>query len=193
MPLSTTFASTCFMSQGARNCPFLTLTVAPGLCRGNEKVGLPREEGRDLQDVHDLCHFRALPRLVHVRQHRQAELAAKVGEDGERRRRARRRAFPRGWCGSPCRSSSCRRARCRAFRISPSAPRRCRRHARGSPSGTAPRSRRAAANCRNGRSQPERRRSAQPFSTLLKATTAFKPGAGGTTTCSAWRFAARPA
>ena len=84
MPLSTILASTFFMSQGARNWPFFTLTDAPGLRRRDEQVGLPAEEGRDLQHVDDLRHLGALRRLVHVGQHRQPEFRADLGEDRQR-------------------------------------------------------------------------------------------------------------
>jgi hypothetical protein len=60
----------------------LTFTTRPG--RGNEEIGLAAEEGWDLQNVHDTCHFGALAILVHVRQHGEAKLPADVGEHGER-------------------------------------------------------------------------------------------------------------
>ena len=82
------------MSQGARNCPFFTFTTRPVLRGGDEQVGLPAEERRNLQHVDDLGDLGALLRLVHVGQHRQPELLADVGEDRQRRRRAPCRACP---------------------------------------------------------------------------------------------------
>ena len=56
-----------------------------GLGGGDEQVGLPAEEGRDLEDVDHRRHDRALLPLVHVGEDRHAELAAEIGEDRERR------------------------------------------------------------------------------------------------------------
>ena len=44
-------ATTFFMSQGARNWPFLTLTTLPVCGRGDQQIGLAAQEGRDLQHV----------------------------------------------------------------------------------------------------------------------------------------------
>ena len=82
--MATTFA----MSQGARNWPFLTLTTRPVCGSGDQKVGLPAQEGRDLQHVDDLGDRRALRGLVHVGEHRHAERLADLGEDRQRRLQA---------------------------------------------------------------------------------------------------------
>ncbi len=73
------------MSQGARNWPFLTLIALAGLRRGDQQIGLPAEEGRDLQHVDHLGDQRALLGIVHVGDHRQADLLADLGEDRQRR------------------------------------------------------------------------------------------------------------
>ena len=59
-------ATTFFMSQGARNCPFLTLTARPVRAGGDQQVGLAAQEGGDLQHVDRLRGERALRGLVHV-------------------------------------------------------------------------------------------------------------------------------
>ena len=79
------------MSLGARNWPFLTLTGAPGLRRGDEQIGLPAEERGNLQDVDDLGGRRRLRRLVDVGQDRQPGALLDLGEDRAGRRRARAR------------------------------------------------------------------------------------------------------
>ena len=81
------FATTFSMSQGARNWPFLTLTARPVLRRRDQEIGLPAQEGRDLQHVDRLGDARALRGLVHVGQHRHAELSrisAKIGSASSR-------------------------------------------------------------------------------------------------------------
>ena len=116
-------ATTLLHVPGREELALLDVDHAPGLGRRDQKVGLPAEEGRDLQHVDDLGDFGALRRLVHVGEHRQPELRR-----GARRRRQRcvepePRARLRRSCGSPCRRRSCRRARSRAGRaISFSAP-----------------------------------------------------------------------
>ncbi len=59
------------MSHGARNWPFLTLTDLAGSRRGDEKIGLAAEEGRDLQHVDGFGHGGTLIGLMHVGEHRQ--------------------------------------------------------------------------------------------------------------------------
>ena len=51
-----------------------------GLAGGDDEVGLPREERRDLQHVAHLRDDPALPRLVDVGKHRDVELRAYLGE-----------------------------------------------------------------------------------------------------------------
>ena len=48
-------ATTCCMSHGARNWPFLMLTARPVCSRGDQQVGLAAEEGGDLQHVDRLA------------------------------------------------------------------------------------------------------------------------------------------
>ena len=73
------------MSQGARNWPFLTLTALPVLRGGDQQIGLPAQEGRDLQHVDGWRDARALRGLVHVGEHRHFQRVADFGEDRERR------------------------------------------------------------------------------------------------------------
>ena len=60
------------MSFGARNWPFLTLTAVPVLRRGDEQIGLAREERGNLQDVGDLGGAARPGRLVDVGEDRQS-------------------------------------------------------------------------------------------------------------------------
>ena len=46
------------MSSGARNWPFFTLSGLPVRAGGQDEIGLPAEEGRDLQHVDHLGHRR---------------------------------------------------------------------------------------------------------------------------------------
>ena len=54
------------------NWPFLTIDRPAGLGGGGQQVGLPGEEGRDLQQIADLGRRGGLRRLVNVGHHRQA-------------------------------------------------------------------------------------------------------------------------
>jgi hypothetical protein len=102
LPTARALATTCFMSQGARNWPFLMLTGLPARHRLDE-IGLAAQEGRRLQHVdhrRDLVERRV---FVHVGQHRHAELRAslRTGCAGLRRCPARGSSVARnGW---PCR------------------------------------------------------------------------------------------
>ena len=60
-PSPRSFSTTFFMSQGARNCPFLTLTGRPLAGARQDQVGLPAEERGDLQEVQDLRRRRRPP------------------------------------------------------------------------------------------------------------------------------------
>ena len=117
--------------------PLLDVDDLAGRGRRQQQIGLPAQERRDLQHVDRLRDFGALRGLVHVGQHGQAERGADLGEDRQRLRQARCRARPSRWCGWPCRTRSCRRARFRGGRRSPSARTPLRAHARGSRAGTA--------------------------------------------------------
>ncbi len=97
LPASTTFATACEMSSGARNWPFLMLTTRPGRGRGDQQVGLAAQERGNLQDVGDVRGGRRLGRLVDVGQdrHRRARLdrrqnAQPLGQTGAAERAARR-------------------------------------------------------------------------------------------------------
>ena len=96
LPDAATLRATFFMSQGARNWPFLTLTARPVSAAATQQVGLAAEEGRDLQHVDDLGDRRALLGLVHVGEHRQAEaLACTSAKIAQRLARARCRGRSR--------------------------------------------------------------------------------------------------
>ena len=101
-----------------------------------QQIGLPAQEGRDLQHVDRLRHLGALRGLVHVGQHGQAERGANLGEDRQRLRQpdaARGRA--RGAVGLVERGLV-DEADLEARRRSPSARRPLPAHARGSRAGT---------------------------------------------------------
>ena len=60
------------MSQGAMNCPFLTLTARPVRPAAWMQVGLPGQESRYLEQIADLGHRRRLMAFMDVRGDRQA-------------------------------------------------------------------------------------------------------------------------
>ena len=66
---------------GRQELALLDVDRAAGLRRGDQQVGLPAQEGRDLQHVDRLGDRRALLGRVHVGQHRHAEALAHLGED----------------------------------------------------------------------------------------------------------------
>ncbi len=81
-----TLATTFFMSHGARNCPFFTLTTLPVFAAATSRVGLARQEGRDLQHVDDLREdARTAPRYG-----RRSAPARRVPCAGPRKTRKRR-------------------------------------------------------------------------------------------------------
>ena len=87
------------------NWPFLTLTALPVLARGQEQVGLPGQERRDLQQVAHLAGGLGLAAFVDVGRHRQAGALL----DGVERLAALRPGRGRGTtcprCGWPCRTT----------------------------------------------------------------------------------------
>ena len=87
-------AITFFMSQGARNWPFFTLTTLPVCAAATSRSVWRAQEGRDLQDVDRLRDGGALVALMHVGQNRQAEFLADIGEDRQRLFQSR--------CRAPC-------------------------------------------------------------------------------------------
>ena len=72
------------MSHGARNWPFLDVDHLAGLRGGDEEIGLPAKERRDLQDVDDLGDLGALLALVNVGEDGDAQPLAEIGEDRQR-------------------------------------------------------------------------------------------------------------
>ena len=75
-----------------------------GRRRGQQQIGLPGEEGGDLQQVADLGHRRRLVRLVDVGGHRQAGRFLHAPQNGQPALQARARGTRRRWCGWPCRT-----------------------------------------------------------------------------------------
>ena len=115
------------MSHGARNCPFFTLTARARLRRRHQEVGLPAAgtPGSAARPPASATS-RALRR---ARARRSAPAASRLFR-GDRRRSRRAVSNPRpllpvrparlalpNWCGSPCRTRSRSRARCRGDRL----------------------------------------------------------------------------
>ena len=73
--------------------------------RGDDQIGLPREERRDLQHVDDLGGGRGVRRLVNVGQQRQSRAGAHVGENAKAGVEARARETTSPTCGWPCRTT----------------------------------------------------------------------------------------
>ena len=65
---------------GGEELALLDLDGAAGPGRGDDKVRLPAQEGRDLQHVHHLGQLRALLGVVHVGDDGDAEARADLGE-----------------------------------------------------------------------------------------------------------------
>ena len=109
---------TCFMSQGARNWPFLTLIARPvSAAARSRSVWRQRKAGIWSTSTTSAtgAHCSA---LVHVGQHRQPGRLLDLGQDLEALAPGRRRARWSRWCGWPCRRSTCRSGACRARRSS---------------------------------------------------------------------------
>ena len=134
---------------GREELALLDVDGRAGLRRGDQQIGLAAQEGRDLQHVDRLRDARALLGLVHVGQHRQAELVADLGEDRQRLRRGRCRARRRAGAVRLVERGLVDEPDADAARRSPSAPTPSRAHARGSRARTARRSAPAAARCRS--------------------------------------------
>src|SRR5690606_33241644 len=66
---------------GRKKLPLLDVHDAPGGGGSHQKVGLTAKEGGNLQHVDHLGDGGALLRFVHIRQHRQTEAIADLGED----------------------------------------------------------------------------------------------------------------
>ena len=99
---------------GRQELALLDVDRPAGRGRGGQKVGLPAQEGRDLEHVDRLGHRPAL-----VGSHGRRSSPGSRSARGPRPGLAgpcpgRGRAGCRRWCGWPCRRSSCRSARCRA-------------------------------------------------------------------------------
>jgi hypothetical protein len=75
------FATTFFMSAGARNWPFLMLTGFPARATAPDEVGLAAKKRRRLQHVDHLCDLADVGLRVDVGQHGNADLAPDLGED----------------------------------------------------------------------------------------------------------------
>ena len=80
-PVARALSTTCCISQGERNWPFLMLTGRPAAATATDEIGLPAQEGRRLQHVHDARHFLDRRVFVDVGEHRHLKLLAHLGED----------------------------------------------------------------------------------------------------------------
>src|SRR5262245_27165923 len=69
---------------GRQELALLDVDGAAGGGRGHQEIGLPAQEGGNLQDVHYLRHRCALLRVVHVGEDRHPEFLADLGEDRQR-------------------------------------------------------------------------------------------------------------
>ena len=85
MPLDDELVDDVPHVPGREELALLDVDDLAGLGRGDEEIGLPAEEGRDLEDVDDRRDDRALLALVDVGEDRHAELAPEIGEDRQRR------------------------------------------------------------------------------------------------------------
>ena len=72
--------TTCAMSSGARNWPFLMLTGRPAARHRLDEIGLPAQERRRLQHVDDARRGRHFVDRVDVGQHGHADLPLDLGE-----------------------------------------------------------------------------------------------------------------
>ena len=70
---------------GRQELTFLDVDDAAGRGRGDEEIGLPAQERRDLQHVHHLSNARALVWLVHIAEHGHAERVSDFGKDRQSR------------------------------------------------------------------------------------------------------------
>ena len=80
LPVERALSTTFCISQGERNCPFLMFTGLPWEHDGDDEIGLTAKEGRRLQNVHHRRHFIERRVLVHVGEHRHADLLAHLRE-----------------------------------------------------------------------------------------------------------------
>ena len=80
LPVERALSTTFFISQGERNWPFLMFTGLPCERRADDEIGLSAQERRRLQHIDDRRDFAERRVLVHVGQHRHAELAPHVLE-----------------------------------------------------------------------------------------------------------------
>ena len=78
------FATTFFMSQGARNCPFFTLTARPVCAAATRRSVWRQRKAGNLQDIDRCGNGGALRGLMHIGEHRQADALTDFGEDGHR-------------------------------------------------------------------------------------------------------------
>ena len=110
-------ATTCFMSQGARNWPFLMLIARPVSAAASSRSVWRHRKAGICSTSTASADGRALLVLVHVGQHRHAEALAQLGQDRQALGQAEAARAVERRCGSPCRRRSCRSAPCRAWRV----------------------------------------------------------------------------
>ena len=102
LPVEATFSAASRMSCGARNWPFLMLTIRPGAAGRDQQVGLAAEEGGDLEDVGHFGGRAGLRGLVDVGEDGVAR-RLEAGQDAQAFLQARPAVGARRWCGWPCR------------------------------------------------------------------------------------------
>jgi len=126
------------MARG--NWAFLDVDGAPRFRgRRSGRLGLPAQDAGICKTVDGFGDGRALRGLMHVGEHRHAELFPQLRRRWRAPCRARRRARSARWCGSPCRMRSCRPSPIPSRdAISLSAP-AYRTHVRAFEAGTGPR------------------------------------------------------
>ena len=76
LPVERALSTTFCISQGERNWPFLMFTGLPCEHTADDEIGLPAEERRRLQHIDHGGDFLQRRVLMHVRQHRHADLLA---------------------------------------------------------------------------------------------------------------------
>ena len=70
-------------SHGARNCPFLTLTILPVLAAATDQICLPAQKRWNLENVQDRGRRFDLANFVHIREQRDVVLFSDLLENRE--------------------------------------------------------------------------------------------------------------
>jgi len=101
LPAWLTLAATCFMSQGARNWPFLMLMARPVAAAASRRSVWRQRKAGICSTVDGLGHRGALLGGMDVGQHRAAEALAQLGQDGQPLAIADAARAGSGWCDWP--------------------------------------------------------------------------------------------